>query len=254
MFEITSTANPQVKMWRQLKTVTGRKAHGLFLAEGPHLVEEAVKEGQAKTLLVQKDRAQDYPDFLDIGVEAFLVSPQVLTALCDSKTPQGILAVCPIPEPKPLLEAGPRLMALNRLQDPGNVGTILRTLDAANFDGLLLDLGCADPYSPKAVRAGMGAIFRVPVYFCEDLGTAFEELAEHQLIAGDLAGSPFYAHQPFPEKICFLIGNEGQGLDQAVLGKAHARFKLPIPGRAESLNAAVAAGLFAYEVVRQDII
>ncbi|MDI9520522.1 MAG: RNA methyltransferase [Bacillota bacterium] len=251
MKEITSTANPLVKMWRQLNTASGRKAHGLFLAEGEHLCQEAVKEGRTQTLLVDKTRASDYSAFLDAGIDTILVSPQVLSALADSKTPQGLIAVCPVLEELPLAEAGPRLVALNRLQDPGNVGTILRTLDAAGFNGLILDQGCADPYSPKVVRAGMGAVFRVPVYRCLDLADALKSLP-HTLIAGDLKGGPFYQHPPFEGKICILIGNEGQGLDEDVLNLAHMKLRLPILGGAESLNAAVAAGLFIYEAVRED--
>ncbi len=240
-------------MWRQLGSASGRKAHGLFLAEGEHLCLEGLKEGRVSALLIQKDRAEEYPAFLNAETDIYLVSPQVLSSVADSKTPQGVIAVCPMPEALPLGEAGPRLVALNRLQDPGNVGTILRTLDAAKFDGLLLDPGCADPFSPKAVRASMGAIFRVPVYFCDDLKEGLTMLPGHSLIAGDLKGTPFYSHPPFPKKVCFLIGNEGQGLEEGVLALAHLRYKLPIPGQAESLNAAVAAGLMVYEVLRDDL-
>lgn len=251
MKEITSVSNPLIKQWRQLKSPSGRQAHGLFLAEGEHLCSEAVRAGAAQALLVVKEQAGQYAHLLDAAGEAYAVSPQVLAALADSKTPQGCLAVCPLPAPRPLSSAGSRLMALNRLQDPGNVGTILRTLDAAGFDGLLIDTGCADPFSPKAARASMGAVFRVPVYPCPDLLRAMDALIGHTLVAGDLAGSPYDAHPPFGDRVCLLVGNEGAGLDQALLERADYRLKLPIPGRAESLNAAVAAGLMIYDVLRR---
>ncbi|HPY94929.1 MAG TPA: RNA methyltransferase, partial [Clostridia bacterium] len=171
-----------------------------------------------------------------------------MKALSDSVTPQGCLVVCRIPEPVPLREAGPRLLALNRLQDPGNLGTIWRTLDAAAFDGLLVDPGCADPFAPKAVRASMGAVFRVPVFACEDLPLALDSIP-HTLVAGDLRGDPYYSHPPFGDRVCLLVGNEGAGLDEQLLRRAHHRLKLPIPGGAESLNAAVAAGLMIYDVL-----
>lgn len=249
MKEITSPANPLVKQWRQLLSPSGRRAHGMFLAEGNHLCGEAVHAGQARTLLIQKDRAVEFSAWLDLDADIFLVSAQVLAALCDSRTTQGCLAVCPLPESGPLQKAGPRLLALNRLQDPGNVGTILRTLDAAGFDGLLLDPGCADPFSPKAVRASMGAVFRVPVYPCEDLFEALRVLDQYTIVAGDLGGSPYYEHPPFGSKVCLLVGNEGAGLDSGLLSQARYRLKLPIPGGAESLNAAVAAGLMIYDVL-----
>ena len=246
----TSTANPQIKQWRQLQTPSGRQAHGLFLAEGEHLCQEAVKEGCVHTLLIAQDQQERYAAWLELGLEVCLVSSQVLSALAESKTPQGCLAVCPLPAPQPLEFAGPKLMALNRLQDPGNLGTILRTLDAAAFDGLLIDPGCADPFSPKAVRASMGAVFRVPVFACADLVQALACLP-HQKVAGDLQGSPYYQHPPFGPQVCLMVGNEGAGLDAGLLALANHRLRLPIPGRAESLNAAVAAGLMIYDVLQR---
>lgn len=252
MKEITSLANPLVKQWRQMQTPSGRKAHGLFLAEGEHLCREAVREGACQTLLVTKEGLDAYREWLPVEDSIILVSRQVLSALADSKTPQGCIAVCELPESPPLQNAGNRLMALNRLQDPGNVGTILRTLDAADFDGLVLDFGCADPFSPKAARASMGAVFRLPVYQVEDLHTAFDALPKHKLVAGDLFGGPYYGHPPFGESFILLVGNEGAGLEDSVKQRADFRLKLPIPGKAESLNAAVAAGLMVYDIIRLD--
>lgn len=249
MKEITSTANPQVKLWRQLLNPAGRKSHGLFLAEGIHLTQEALVAQQAQAVLIGKESLGMYPELENSQVPAFAVSQQVLSALTDSKTPQGVLAVCPMPEQKSLHQAGPRLLALNHLQDPGNVGTILRTLDAAAFDGLLLDAGSADPFSPKALRASMGAVFRVPVFAFHSLSEALNSLTGYTLVAGDLQGTPYFEHQPFGDKVCLLIGNEGAGLEEEVLGMAHFRLRLPIPGGAESLNAAVAAGLMIYDVL-----
>lgn len=252
MKEITSAANPLVKRFKQLQTPSGRKAHGLFLAEGEHLCVEALRSGSVELLLISKGHLADFAAWLPQDQEIVLISGQVEKALADSRTPQGCLAVCALPRPRPLSEAGPRLMALNRLQDPGNLGAILRTLDAAAFDGLIIDAGCADPWSPKAVRAAMGASFRVPVYAVDSLPGALAGLSGYALVAGDLNGSPYYSHPPFPEKVCLLVGNEGAGLDGEVLRLADYRLKLPIPGGAESLNAAVAAGLMVYDLLRSD--
>lgn len=248
MNRITSTANPQVKAWRQLHSPSGRRSHGLFLAEGEHLCLEALRAGQVDTLLVEEGWIDFFSGLQGKAGRVVVVSPQVLSVLSDSKSPQGCLAVCPLPEEQPLHSAVPRLLALNRLQDPGNLGTIWRTLDAAAFDGLLVDPGCADPYSQKAVRASMGAVFRVPVYACDNLALALSSLP-HTRVAGDLHGSPYFAHPPFGPQVCLLVGNEGSGLDEELLSLAHHRLKLPIPGGAESLNAAVAAGLMIYDVL-----
>jgi TrmH family RNA methyltransferase len=159
------------------------------------------------------------------------------------------MAVCRMPERSAPADAGPRLVALNRVQDPGNVGAILRTMDAAAFDGLLIDVGCADPFSPKALRASMGAVFRVPVYSFSSLEEALDLLPGHILVAGDLNGAPYYEHPPFGARVCLLMGNEGAGLDEGLLKRADYRLKLPIPGGAESLNAAVAASLMIYDIL-----
>lgn len=253
MNQITSLKNPLVKQWRQLQQTAGRAAAGLFLAEGEHLAQEAQKTGFLETLLVDSSQQERYAPLVSQAKQVFLVSPQVIKALSDSKTPQGVLSVCRLPVSLPMDQLGPRLVALNRLQDPGNVGTILRTMDAAGFDALLLDPGCADPFSPKALRASMGAVFRVPVCVCTDLEQVLLMLSSHQLVAGDLMGEPYFDHPPFGDKVCFLIGNEGAGLSPGVAALANHRLKLPIVGQAESLNAAVAASIMIYDHLRRSL-
>lgn len=250
---ITSAQNPLVKQWRQLQQTAARKARGLFLAEGEHLVMEAGAAGAIETLLVEHSQQARYQDMIRQAQQVVLVSPQVIKALSDSKTPQGILAVCRLPASLSIAQLGPCLVALNRLQDPGNVGTILRTMDAAGFHALILDPGCADPFSPKALRASMGAVFRVPVCHCDHLSQALQGLQGYQLVAGDLQGQPFFDHPGFGEKVCFLIGNEGAGLSWEVARLAHHRLKLPIRGGAESLNAAVAASIMMYDHLRRNL-
>lgn len=251
MTELSSTQNPRVKQLRQLLAPQGRRAHGLFLAEGQHLVQEALRHGKAQSVLVSSAHLHQVQPLMQQhqGVQWVSVSQRVLEALSDTKTPQPLLAVCPLPGNVPLLGLGKQLLAMNRLQDPGNVGTILRSLDAAAFDGAILDTGCADPFSPKALRASMGAVFRLRLHLCQSLPKALLQLPGHSKVAGDLNGQPYYQHPPFGKNVCLLIGNEGQGLDADVLALADHRLKLPIPGGAESLNAAVAASLMIYDVM-----
>ena len=210
---------------------------------------EALKERAAEALLVEAGQQERYAGLVAHGAPLYLASPQVLSALSDSKTPQGALAVCRLPAQRRLEDAGPMLVALNRVQDPGNVGTILRTMDAAGFDGLLVDPGCADPFSPKALRASMGAVFRVPVYPCGDLAEALAMLPGHVKVAGDLRGSPYEKHPPFGGRVCILVGNEGAGLEERLLRLADYRLRIPMPGGAESLNAAVSASLMIYDAL-----
>ena len=253
---ITSLQNQQVKAWRALRETKGRAAQRLFLAEGDHLAGEALEAGCAKTLLVAESTVEKYADHLETArrqnVDRCIVSDHVLAALCDAKAPQGIVAVCPLPElGRSLPHRSMKLAALNAVQDPGNVGTVLRTLDAAGFDGLLIDRQCADPYGPKALRASMGAVFRVPIY-SGDLPEMLTAISEtHDLYAGALDGSPYFERARRKEGVCVIIGNEGAGIAPAVYAvPGIQRVKLPMVGGAESLNASVAGAIMIYDIVR----
>ena len=251
---ITSLQNPQVKLWRGLnKSRAARVQAGLFLAEGEHMAGEAIKENKARTLLIDSGVREKYSALTDSakGVSAFYLASHVMEALCDAKTPQGIIAVCDYPKTETI--SGNLLVALDGVQDPGNVGTILRTMDAAGYGCLLMDEKTADPYAPKALRATMGAAFRIPAVRCPDLPGTLHSLglAGYEIVAGDLHGEPFFQRRKAKDKLCIIIGNEGQGISPAVFREATMRLKLPMPGRAESLNAAVAGAVMMYDFLRE---
>lgn len=251
---ITSLQNPQVKIWRSLnKSKSQRLQHGLFLAEGEHMAQEAVKETKCRALLVDVNAQDKYAPLIKAaqGASLFLLSSHVMEAVCDAKTPQGIVAVCDYPDISSI--SGNLLVALDGVQDPGNIGTILRTMDAAGFHGLLIDEKTADPCSPKALRASMGSIFRLPCQRIANLPGALSALAQdgYQIIAGDLKGTPFFERPSVGQKVCIIIGNEGAGISPAVLQCATLRLKLPMLGGAESLNAAVAGAIMMYDILRE---
>ena len=253
---ITSLQNPQVKAWRALnRSRAERSRQGLFLAEGEHMAGEAVKEGKAQALLIADTAREKYRGLAKsaAGVTVWYLADHVIQALCDAKTPQGIVAVCGYPFPAAIPSGAALLAALDGVQDPGNVGTLLRTMDAAGFHCLLLDEKTADPYGPKALRASMGAVFRVPVFRCSSLSDTLDGLQRDgfEIIAGDLRGESFFRRPRLPDKLCVVIGNEGQGISPEVMCKATMRLKLPIPGGAESLNAAVAGSIMIYDILRE---
>ena len=253
---ITSLQNPQVKIWRGLnKSRSARLEAGLFLAEGEHMAGEALKENKVRALLIDERAREKYSALAENAkvVSVYYVSTHVMEALCDAKTPQGIIAVCDYPTENDLTVPGDYLVALDGVQDPGNVGTILRTMDAAGYTALLMDDKTADPYAPKALRATMGAAFRIPAIRCSSLPDALHHLAEsgYEIIAGDLHGEPFYQRRKAKDKICIVIGNEGQGISPAVFQEATMRLKIPIVGKAESLNAAVAGAVMMYDFLRE---
>ena len=182
--------------------------------------------------------------------ETVLLPAHVLAAVCDTKTPQGIAAVVRVHHTARL---GKRLVALDGVQDPGNVGTILRTADAAGFDGVLLSEQCADVFSPKVLRATMGSVFRMPMLHTAALQQELTRLAGegYSILSSQLDGTPFYERQGVAEWFVLVIGNEGNGVSPAVQATATHRLRLPMRGGAESLNAAVAAGIMMYELTRE---
>lgn len=251
--EITSVQNAQVKLWASLKTTAGRKEHRLFLAEGEHMVQEALSSAQTPILLCDAERLPKYRSLLDRVPQHYVLASHVLDKICDTKTNQGIAAVCPFPAPPISSAYGTKTLALNGIQDPGNIGTIMRTMDAAGFDTLFIDDETADPFSPKALRASMGAIFRVRVCRFPSLDSCLKDLNGYEIIAGDLNGEPFFEKEYTGRPFCLLIGNEGRGVSPHLLMYCTHKLKLPMPGKAESLNAAVAASIMMYDFVRLSV-
>lgn len=255
MRPITSMHNPRVQALRELQRPKGRREMGLFLCEGAKMVREALALGLCRTLIVEESRHEEYVREIEAceqaGGEALLVPLPVMRAVSEAKTPQGIACTAAIlPEPERF--SGRRLVALDGVQDPGNVGTILRTADAAGFDGALLSGACADLYSAKTLRATMGSVFRLPTRRTNDLPTALAQLREagYAVVATELGGADFYTYCPH-EQAVLVIGSEGHGVSPQVRAVATHHLALPMRGGAESLNAAVAAGIMIYEMARE---
>ena len=184
------------------------------------------------------------------AAHAALVSPELLEYAADTETPQGLLFTCQIP-PAPKRLPGGRLLVLDGVQDPGNVGTILRTADAFGADGVVLLSGCADPWSPKVVRATMGACFRLPVLSCrpEEL-TAMLAEEKIPLYATALREDTLDIREVPLSRAAVVIGSEGKGVSEQVLSLCEKTLKIPMRERCESLNAAMAAGIVLWESFR----
>ena len=246
---ITSLKNVKVTTWKSLKDRKGRKETGCFLVEGRKMVEEALASAfPVDAVLVDADRAAEFT--LPGHVPVFTMPSHVLAAVCDTKTPQGIAAVVRMAD-MPL--NGSRLVAMDGVQDPGNVGTIIRTADAAGFDGVILSAQCADVFSPKVLRATMGSIFRMGIRVTDDLPGTLSQMVQEgaSVLSSQLDGEPFYQRSPLNERFVLVIGSEGNGVTDEVKAVATHKVKLPMRGGAESLNAAVAAGIMMYELTRE---
>ena len=256
MDHITSAKNPVVKALRSLRDHKGRAAAGRFLVEGEVMLREALKCGLVVRDVLAEEGFADLASELEAaGTRAFIVPRSLLEAVCDTRTPQGICASVDLPEPLPLAQAPDKIVALDGVQDPGNVGTIWRTADAAGFGGLLVGAGCADPLSPKVQRSAMGSGFRLPYTPVGDLPAALAELKARgwTVIASDLRGDDFYSHPDPGAKFVLVIGSEAHGISDATRAAADMLVKLPMRGGAESLNAAVAAGIMMYALMGTSI-
>lgn len=250
---ITSRTNPLLSRVRKLNSRRAfRRAEGAFAAEGPKLLGEALRWGGELEAVICA-AGVPLPE-LPAQVRVAEVGDALLASIADTQSPQGIVFICKgenLTVPDRL--AGRRYLLLDGVQDPGNVGTIWRTADAFGADGLILCGGCADPWSPKTVRATMGAVFRLPVYECS-LEEAAGRLAQ--------AGVPLYAAalredtvdvRAVPlDRAAVVIGSEGRGVSQEALERCWKTVKIPMRDRCESLNAAVAASVALWEMARND--
>ncbi len=246
---LSSLKNPRIQAVRALKDRRGRQEARAFLAEGDKMTAEALASGfPVKAVLVREDRSA--PEGIPEHVPVWRVPERVFDALSDTRTPQGLAAVVGM---APRAPEGGRLVALDGVQDPGNVGTILRTADAAGLDGAVLGPDCADVFSPKTLRATMGSIFRMGLEFPADLPGRLRALrAEgYAVLSSQLDGDPFYERGRVGDRWALVIGSEGSGVSPAVRAEATHRVRLPMRGGAESLNAAIAAGIMMYEMMRE---
>ena len=237
---------------RSLKEAKARREAGLFLVEGEVMIREALGCGLKLRELAAEESHADFAREVCGNARGFIVTRSLLETICDTRTPQGVCAAFEQPEPVALEKLPERIVALDGVQDPGNLGTIWRTADAAGFQALLLGAGGADPLSPKVQRAAMGSGFRVPFCHAPELAESLIALRKrgYRVFASDLSGADFYARPDAGEKFVLVIGNEARGISDAVREAADCRVKLPMRGGAESLNAAVAAGIMMYELMR----
>lgn len=254
---ITSTANAQVKELAQLmKKSKVRAERDVYLVEGVKMFQEAPEREIVKAYisadLYEKGSLQEKLSRIPHEV----LKNEVFSYVSDTKTPQGIL--CVMKQKHYTLEqlAGdgtPLLLILENLQDPGNLGTMMRTAEGAGVSGVLLSRGCVDIYNPKTIRSTMGSIYRVPFLYTDSLHEDMEHLHKMGITtyAAHLQGRSFYDEEDYKKPSAFLIGNEGNGLTDETAEKAKKYLKIPMEGQLESLNAAVAAAVLMYEASRQ---
>lgn len=247
---ITSRDNAGVKYACTLRdSEKQRAAEGLFFAEGPKLCLELAKSCTPRTAYATEAAMEKTPALESL--RPTLIAPHVAEKLAGTKTSQGVFVLFEQPAPPvERLDTATHILALEGVQDPGNVGTLLRSAAAFGFDGVLLSKGCAAPFAPKTLRASMGAAGRLPVAPVQDLPQALQQLRARGVVC--LAAALYHsrpldeAPQSYPDGLCAVIGSEGQGLTDAAVQACDMAVRIPMTDLVESLNAGVAGSVLLW--------
>lgn len=257
---ITSRSHPRLRYVRSLKDSAIRRRERCFAIEGVRLVEEALRAGATPKLVLvdsaqvaRTERGRALMGALQ-GYQVLEVAERALKSAADTLTPQGVVAVVGFPERSPEGDLGSLVLVLDGLGDPGNVGVILRSAEASGIVGAVVAIDTVDVYNPKAVRAAMGAHFRLRLLADQDWITTRAQLAHHRVwLASAAEGVPYY-EASLTDQVALVIGNEAHGPSQEAAQIADDYIRIPMLGQAESLNAATAASIIIFEALRQRLV
>ncbi|MGP4062530.1 TrmH family RNA methyltransferase [Halobacillus sp. H74] len=241
---LTSLQNAKVKEWKKLHKRKYRDMKGQFLVEGVHLVEEVLKSDWDVVELIFREGTEfPFPE----GIRVTEVSGQVFAAIAETETPQGIAAL--VKQKKLSYTPGNLTLMIDAVQDPGNIGTLIRTADAAGFDDVILGTGCVDLYNDKVIRSTQGSIFHVPIH-TGDLQKYINHMKKHnvEIWAAALQEATPFQQLETPGKAGLIVGNEGQGIKEDLISQSDQRVYIPIYGQAESLNVAIAGAVLMYHL------
>ncbi len=255
---ITSAQNQKIKQVRQLAAKRKeRESSGLYIAEGIRLVEEALGRAEDCEYLLWSgplsDRARKLVNgFSDAGVSVEEIDPRLMDSIAGTDSPQGVLAVMHM-KTLPFPKDADLIIIADGIQDPGNLGTLFRTAAAANAGAVLLMPGCADEFSPKVIRSGMGTHFRLPIIRMDwdQAEKQLKQTVRMRILAADSDGGISCWETDMTGPTALIIGSEANGPCDRALELADARVLIPMPGKVESLNAGIAAGILIFEAVRQ---
>ncbi|SCZ77571.1 TrmH family RNA methyltransferase [Acidaminobacter hydrogenoformans] len=260
MKHISSSQNEAYKSIKSLLSKKHRTQQGAFLIEGVRLVRHVLERGWPLQNLILDLRESDRPELSRLseqaeaaGVSVMILEGELFDVLSETVHSQGCLGVAKMPELQPRPLEGNLILALDQIRDPGNLGTILRTADAAGVGGVLLSKGCVEPFNEKVVRATMGSLFDVPLVQCADFAGELSSYREkgYEIAAAVLENSIDYAVFDWTKPTVLVVGNEAEGISEEIQTLSTQRVSIPIRGGAESLNAAVAAGVLLFEGARQ---
>ncbi|MCU9614152.1 RNA methyltransferase [Caldibacillus lycopersici] len=242
---IQSSKNEKVKQWKKLTTKKERDKSGLFLVEGEHLVEEALQAGLIQEVIVTESYQPKLAKVKFSGHDVFVIANDISKLISETETPQGIFAVCKQFNHSKV--AGSKYLLIDAVQDPGNLGTMIRTADAVGADAVIVGEGSVDVYNAKVLRSAQGSNFHLPI-IRGNLHEWIDKLQQQSIPVYGTAlqnGEPMYEVQS-GASFAIIVGNEGQGVDPSLLAKTTKNLYIPIYGKSESLNVAVATGVLLY--------
>lgn len=258
---ITSGTNKLIKDIKLLHKKKGRWKEKCFFIEGIRSIEQCMSSrGEIKHIVYSSDLlGEDGIDLLkdieDKDYNIYEVTEKLFKEISDTDTPQGLLAVVEFKEYKleDCFKEKNFFIILDRVQDPGNLGTIIRTADAFGANGVIVTSGCVDVYNPKTIRSTMGSIFQIPIIHIDDILESISRLKDENIsvISSSLATEKYLYDIDFKSDCALVIGNEAKGISEYVVEASDQLVKIPMSGDAESLNAAIASGVLMYEVLRQ---
>lgn len=254
---IESISNSVVKQIASLKLRNQREKTNLFVVEGIRFVQEIPEDWTIEKVVVSQTFSQKNSEYVSsLNQNVYTVTDSIFMNISDTQNPQGILAVCTQKShtiEDILIKDKPFILVANELQDPGNLGTIIRVADAAGVTGVILTKGCVDLYNPKVLRATMGSIFHIPIVSNANPLDTILTLKQNNILtlSAHLQGKTTPYEVNLNQSVAIIVGNEANGISDEVANQTDALVRLPMPGLAESLNVSIASGILLYEVVRQ---
>lgn len=261
MQQITSKENGLIKHIIKLKEKKYRKEYNEYLIEGVKIVEEAIEENaKIKQIIISQEAieselVQKHLKEKLQKIDYIQVPSNIFKLISEVEKPQGVLAIIEKEKQKEDIDYGQDIiLALDDIQDPGNLGTIIRTADSVGLNQILISKGTIDPYNPKVIRSTMGAIFRVKIIECENLGQTLKNIQKnnYQIVVTDLNTDKSIYDIKMQNKV-IVIGNEANGVSKEIKEKSDIKAIIPMLGKTESLNASIATGVILYEYVRQTL-
>lgn len=250
-----SKDNKLIKLARKLKSRKYRDKENLFIAEGLRFVESSIESNFAKYILYSEKiySTNGYERVIENSDNIFEVSNEILMDLCETENPQGVIAICYKKDYKIESILNGLIVILDGIQDPGNLGTIIRTCDASGVSGIVVLKGTVDVYNPKVLRSTMGSIFNIPIVFENDFKEAAKIILDngYSILASSLDGEKNLYEYRFSSKTAVILGNEANGVKNENMAFATDKIIIPMEGKSESLNVAIANAIITYEALRQ---